>query len=85
MDGPAAIILDWLRPLAARHPDFAISAELDLIESGIIDSIEILNLVCFIEERFELNVPIEAFTPENFRTARAIAELVQRTQTATGR
>ena len=83
MEGPAAIIIDWLRPLAARHPDVAISAELDLIESGVIDSIEILNLVCFIEERFDLNVPIEAFTPENFRTPRAIAELVRRTQ-ATG-
>lgn len=85
MERAAAIILDWLRPLAARHPGVAISAELDLIESGVIDSIEILNLVCFIEEQFDLNVPIEAFTPENFRTPRAIAALVDRTQTAKGR
>jgi acyl carrier protein len=83
-EAAADIIVDWLRGLASRHPEAAITVDADLIAQGLLDSIEILNLVCFIEERFELVLPIEDFVPENFRTARAVAALVARLRPAQG-
>ena len=72
------IIVDWLKALAPRFPDIEITAETALINQGLLDSIEILNLVCFVEERFAVVVTVEAFVPENFRTAHAVAAMVGR-------
>jgi hypothetical protein len=44
----------------------------------ILDSLAILNLVGFLEERFNVMLPIEEFVPENFRTPAAIAALAAR-------
>jgi acyl carrier protein len=47
------------RPLADTEP---------LLESGIIDSLGILDVVAFIEAEFKFTVDDEELTPENFRT-----------------
>jgi len=70
------IVTDWLAGLPTGQAP--VQADTALIEQGILDSIEILNLVAFIEERFELTLPVEAFVPENFSTPTAIAALVKR-------
>ncbi|HEX3400944.1 MAG TPA: acyl carrier protein [Acetobacteraceae bacterium] len=68
-------ITKWLKR-TANHRD--VTADTELIGLGILDSIEILNLVSFLEERFGVTLPIEEFVPENFATPRAIADLVVR-------
>lgn len=68
------IIIAWLHGLPSA-PD-RLAADTALIEQGILDSIELLNLVGFIEERFGVAVPVEAFVPENFATPAAIAALI---------
>ena len=50
----------------------------DLIEQGVIDSMSLLRLVTFLEERYELRVQDEDLVPENFRTLAAIDTFVQR-------
>jgi acyl carrier protein len=72
------IIIDWIAGLATRRGTAAIRADTELIDQGILDSLAILNLVGFLEERFNIMIPVEEFVPENFRTPGAIAALAIR-------
>lgn len=45
----------------------------DLLSSGILNSLGILKLVSFIEERFDLRVPDEDIVFENFQTIDALS------------
>ncbi len=76
-------ITQWIRRAAEmRLPDVEIRADTPIIENGLLDSIEILNLVGFLEERFEIALPVEEFVPENFTSAETIANLVTRLRAA---
>jgi acyl carrier protein len=77
MADTAEIILDWLRKTAAHIPHTDITGDTELIEQGILDSLQILNLVCFMEEQFAVILPVEEFVPENFRTAAAVAAMIE--------
>ena len=43
-----------------------VSAEQDLLSDGMIDSIGMVRLVTFLDEEFNVSVPPEDFTIENF-------------------
>lgn len=45
----------------------------DLLSSGIIDSLGILKLVTFIEERFKIQVPDEDVVYENFNSIQSLS------------
>lgn len=72
------IVTAWLTRAAAPRINGELTPDTELVVQGILDSIEILNLVSFLEERFGVAVPIDDFIPENFATPRAIGELVDR-------
>jgi len=72
------IVTKWLNRAAAPRISTELTPDTELVVQGILDSIEILNLVSFLEERFGAAVPIDEFIPENFATPRAIADLVIR-------
>jgi pimeloyl-ACP methyl ester carboxylesterase/acyl carrier protein len=48
-----------------------------LLEWGILDSMGMVQLVSFIEERFAVRIGEDAITPQNFRNLRAISSLVE--------
>ena len=48
-----------------------------LLESGIIDSLGVLDLVSFIESEFQIMVSDEDLTPENFQTIDRIMAFVE--------
>jgi acyl carrier protein len=53
--------------------------ETNLIETGVIDSMSLLRLIAFLEERFQIEVPDEAVLPDNFRSLSAMERfLVQK-------
>lgn len=54
-----------------------LTADLDLIEAGVIDSMGILQLVEILEERHGCYVPDDDLVPENFTTVGAIARLLE--------
>jgi acyl carrier protein len=72
------IVIDWIARLPTWGGTAAICADTELIDAGILDSLAILNLVGFLEERFNITIPIEEFVPENFRTPAAIMALAIR-------
>jgi acyl carrier protein len=80
MDSLTQTILAWLKEAAAKLGDVDIAANSELIEQGVLDSLEILRLVSFLEERFHLAVPVDEFVPENFRTPATITAMVARLQ-----
>lgn len=57
------------------------SADTDLIDGGLLDSLTLVNLLAHLEKEFGLVVPIEDLEVDNFRSARRIAELVMKMRT----
>lgn len=54
----------------------ALAEDTDLLESGVVDSIGILEIVSFIEQSFEIVVSDEDLVPENFGSIARIAAFV---------
>ena len=55
------------------------SGDVDLLETGLVDSVKIVELVLEIEQRFGVSLPFEELEIEDFRTVSRIAERVART------
>ena len=52
------------------------------MESGIIDSTGVLELVSFVEEKFNIDVKDDELVPDNFDSTSKLAEYVAYKQTA---
>jgi D-alanine--poly(phosphoribitol) ligase subunit 2 len=50
--------------------------DVDLIEADLIDSLALISLITEIEAEFGIELPLEDFDIERFRSARQIAEYV---------
>ena len=53
----------------------------DLLSGGILNSLGILQLVAFIEERFNLQVPDEDVVFENFQSVNALSNYLEQLST----
>lgn len=51
-----------------------------LIDKGYLDSLAIISLVAEIEEEFDVQIPTVEIIPENFNSAQAIWNLIERLQ-----
>ncbi len=60
------------------HPDVDFSATEDLIDDGILDSLDIVTLVTEIHSEFDVTIPAEEIVPENFNSAAALMALIER-------
>lgn len=54
----------------------ALDAEVDLLNEGIVDSMGILQIVNFMEEKFGVHVDDDEITPEIFRSLRTLTDFV---------
>lgn len=72
--GIAAELADYLN----RDPriDESIGPDTELVESGRIDSLAILDLVVFVEERFGVSLTADELTPKNLASVSSLASLV---------
>jgi acyl carrier protein len=77
-------LIAWLQQAGAKFGNLEITPHTDLIDQGVLDSLEILRLVAFLEERFRITVPVEEFVPQNFRTPSTVAAMVARLDTLPG-
>ena len=55
-----------------------------LLESGIVDSLGVLDVVQFMEEAFSIKIDDEDLIPENFGTLRAMVSLVEQKRAQLG-
>jgi acyl carrier protein len=68
-----AFVLERLAPATGRTE---LAGDEDLIDSGVLDSLGIFQLVAFLEERFGVAIADAEITPENFGTLERIERLV---------
>ena len=69
---------DLLEILEGLHPDVDFEHETELIEGGILDSFDIVTLISEISETFDVTISVEYIVPENFNSAQALYELIQK-------
>ena len=69
---------ELLEILKGINPDVDYLSEEHLIDGGIYDSFSIINLVSQISEHFEIELGPGELMPENFNSARAIMEMIER-------
>ena len=67
-----------LEILDELHPDVDFETEAHLIDNKILDSFDIVTIVAEIDAEYDVSIPAEELTPENFNSARALYALVER-------
>jgi acyl carrier protein len=55
-----------------------INEDVQLLESGIVDSLGVLDIVAFLEKSFMIKISDEELTPENFASIKRLAEFVEK-------
>ena len=68
-------LLEILKDL---HPDVDFETEDKLIDDMILDSFDIVTLISEISEEFDVTITAENIIPENFNSAQALYELIQK-------
>lgn len=68
-------ILEVLQNVNARIID---DDKVNLLEAGLIDSFEIVNVVMGLEGVFDIEIDPELIVPDNFKNINSIVELVEK-------
>ena len=68
-------LLNFLKEL---HEDVDFEAEENLVDDGILDSLDIVTLITEINDAFDVSIPAEEIIPENFNSAAAIWSLIEK-------
>lgn len=68
-------ILEILKEL---HPEVDFDTCTTLIDDKILDSFDIVTLISELSEEFDVTIPVEDIVPENFNSAKAINDLIER-------
>jgi len=69
-----------LKQYIRDHRSIEVENEESLFDRGILDSMALMELIMFIEDRTGLKVPAEEVIPENFETISRIEKLLNRLQ-----
>lgn len=69
---------DLLRILSDLHPDVDFETEEHLVDDMILDSFDIVSLITEISDQFDVTITAKDIIPENFNSAEALYELIQR-------
>jgi len=72
-------LIDFLRTI--QRPDYphaAIDEESGLVESGLIDSLALLQIVSYLEQTYSVDFSERGIDPDDLRSVRSIIELIVR-------
>ena len=69
---------ELLNILKELHEDVDFGAEENLVDDGILDSLDIVTLITEINDTFDVSIPAEEIIPENFNSAAAIWSLIEK-------
>lgn len=67
-----------LKILSNMHPEVDFETEDNLVSNKILDSFDIVTLITEITEVFDVTIRARDIVPENFNSARALYELIQK-------
>jgi len=75
-------VIDRIRDFLERELKIAdaraVDPDLGLVQNGILDSIELLRVVAFLEKEFDLTVADTEVVPSNLRSLSAMARFVEK-------
>lgn len=74
-----------IRALFEQTSSIQVEAETNLFETGVLDSMTLVQFILDLEEKFDLRLPMEDIEVESFRSVSKIAELVANRTRTTGR
>ena len=77
MSTEAAVTKYVVENLLPKGNTDKVSPEESLLDSGLLDSAGIFQLVMFLETDFGLDIPDEEFVPENFESIENIVKFVE--------
>lgn len=60
------------------HPEIDYENEKNLVDNGIFDSFDIVTLISEIATNFDIKVPANEITPDNFNSLEAIMALLEK-------
>lgn len=69
---------ELLEILQDLHPEVDYETCDTLIDDKILDSFDIVTIISEISENFDIVIPAEEIVPENFNSAQALYELIER-------
>lgn len=73
-----AIDVERLRGLLLEHLHVDVpSPDVDLLESGVLDSLQLVDLLLLIEQHFGRRIPLEAIDLDDLRSLGRLAQLLR--------
>ena len=69
---------ELLEILENLHPEVDFDTCTTLIDDKILDSFDIITIISEINEEFDVVIPAEEIIPENFNSAKALYELIEK-------
>ena len=69
---------ELLNILKELHEDVDFEVQEDLVDEGILDSLDIVTLITEINDAFDVSIPAEEIIPENFNSAATIWALIEK-------
>ena len=69
-----------LEILTDIQPDVDFENEKHLIDDHLLDSLSIISLIAELEDAFDVTIPAVEIIPDNFNSADAMLEMLQRLQ-----
>lgn len=68
---------ELIKLLQEIRPDVDFETETELVDDGILDSMDIVSIISEIDDRFGVQIRITELDPENFNSAQSIWDLIQ--------
>lgn len=79
-----AVLMKYIKEELLRGRMNDLKPEDDLLSSGVINSLGILQLVSFVEERMGIEIPDEDVVYENFHSVAALTDYLDGQESASG-
>ncbi|MCC6191771.1 MAG: acyl carrier protein [Anaerolineales bacterium] len=70
----SSILAEYITRELAKGRTTTVGVDEDLLGTGVIDSLGVLQLVSFVDERFGFQIPDEDVVIENFQSISALAD-----------
>ncbi|HAQ7747625.1 TPA: phosphopantetheine-binding protein [Enterococcus faecium] len=71
---------ELLQLLKEIKNDVDFEHEKELVDSGLLDSIEIVNVIASMEEKYGFEISPEYIDPDNFQSVEAMWDMIQKIQ-----
>ena len=74
----STLLLDYIKKELLRGRNANLTVDTDLLGAGIVDSLGILQIVAFVDERLGKQIPDEDVTYENFHSVQVLSDYLAR-------